>query len=281
MYGHTKETYMHKCRLLINTCLKKLGYQIVRHTPEKQEQYAVLDFTTEEIFNALPRWQSRFEIDGNVYGGKADYRTHRVSMLNDAGLYRHVDFTGKTVIEFGPLEGGNSIIMEKLNAKSITALEGHRENFIRCCVIKNLFQLNRTTFYFDDVMRATVEKYGTYDLGFIAGLLYHLEKPHLFLSHVSTMTDAIIVSTHYADEESPSPDAAVMEIHHNGVAYQGKEFREGVGPSSGLQPVSFWPFKKDLLNMIKNSGYKKITVINDLIDEKTKYRLIYLVAKKD
>jgi hypothetical protein len=266
---------------LINKFLKISGFQIVKVMHEKDKKnYVVSDFTLKNIFDGFPRWVSGFEIEGKFYGGQADYTSKRISMLNEERLYELIDFKGQSVIEFGPLEGGNTIILEKLGAKYITAIEGQIENYIRCCVIKNLFRLNRSTFHFDNVMNVKIEKYGKHDIAFVAGLFYHLDSPHIFLEQVAIMADAIIISTHYADEESPSPDADIKEIHYKGFRYRGKLFKESVGPNSGLQSFSFWPFREDLLNMMYNTGYKQVHIIGDLTDKGTHYKLIYLVAKK-
>jgi len=270
---------MNGIKLLINNFIGKFGYQVIR--ARRAQAYAVWDFTLDDIFNFFPHWASRFEVDGRTYGGASDYTTKRISMLNEERLHELVNFEGKTVIEFGPLEGGNTILLEKLGARSITAIEGHLENFIRCCVIKNLFGLHRSTFHFDDMMNVTTEKYGKYDVAFVAGVLYHLDNPQLFLSRLSEMADEIVVSTHYADEESPSADAEIEEIQSNGFKYRGKLFNEAAGPHSGLRATSFWPFREDLLTMLKNAGYTQVEIINDLMDQDTKYKLIYLVARKD
>ncbi len=272
---------MKKLRLLINIFIKKLGYiPINTTTAEESSQYAVLNFTLDDIFNFFPRWVSKFHINDNPYGGQADYTTTRISMLNERKLCELVDFTGKTIIEFGPLEGGNTIILQTLGVKSITAIEGHMENYVRCCVIKNLFALHKATFHFDTAMNATVEKYGNYDIALVAGLFYHLDNPHIFLKHLSNMTDTIVLSTHYADEESPSPDTAISEIHTHGHTYKGKLFKESVGPNSGLQSFAFWPFREDLFKMLTNNGYLHIHIVRDSTDQDTKYKLIYLVAQK-
>ena len=272
---------MNRIKYLINKFLKILGFQIVKVAQEEDKKdYIVSDFTLQNIFDAFPLWVSRFEIEGKFYGGQADYTSKRISMLNEERLHELVDFKGKRVIEFGPLEGGNTIILEKLGAKEIAAIEGHTENYIRCCVIKNLFRLNRSTFHFDNVMNVKIEKYGKHDIAFVAGLFYHLDTPHIFLEQLATMTDEIIMSTHYADEDSPSPDADIKEIQYKGFTYRGKLFKENMGPNSGLQSFSFWPFREDLLNMMYNAGYKQVHIIRDLTDKGTHYRLLYLVAKK-
>jgi hypothetical protein len=265
---------------MIKDALRTRGYQIVRCSPSApSKDYEVVGFAPEAIFNAFPWWISKFEINGRAYGGHADYTTTRISVLNEDALHQLVDFSGKTIIEFGPLEGGNTAILERLGAKQITAIEGHRENYIRCCVIKNLFRLDRSTFYLGDATAATVEIYGRHDIAFVAGLLYHLDQPHVFLSRVHAIADTMILSTHYADAESPARDAVLKEIHCQGKTYRGKQFNEDLGPNAGLQAVSFWPFREDLMNMLADAGYGDIRVISDSTDKGTRYKLIYLVAR--
>lgn len=282
---------MQTVKRLINDFLIKIsGYCIVKYKAYEQMyersansipyDYSVRAFCIQSIFDFFPRWVSRFEIDNAVYGGPSDYRTIRISMLNEEALYELVDFTEKAVLEVGPLEGGNAIILERLHARKITAVEGHLENYIRCCVIKNLAGLNKTTFYFDDAMNLAPEKYGTFDLALIAGLLYHLDRPHLFLNQLGRMASQLVISTHFADDESPSPDAEIQEITFGSSTYRGKLFREGTDPNSGLQQFSFWPFKQDLLRMLQDAGYGQVHIIRELTDQPTKYKLIYLVAEK-
>jgi hypothetical protein len=199
-------------------------------------------------------------------------------MLNNRKLLDRIDFADKTVIEFGPLEGGNTILLEKLGAKRILAVEGQLENFIKCCVIKVLFGLDRSTFVLDNVKSVTRDKYGTYDVAFVAGVLYHLDEPHLVLRELGNVADRLVLSTHYADDESPSRNAEIKEIRHDGTRYRGRLFGEGLGPCAGLQSDSFWPYKDDLLKMVQDAGYTDIEVVRDSTDAKTKYKLIYLIA---
>jgi hypothetical protein len=95
------------------------------------------------------------------------------------------------------------------------------------------------------------------------------------------MAGQLLISTHFADDESPSPDAHVHEITSGSSTYRGKLFRESTGPNSGLQPLSFWPFKEDLLRMLQDAGYGQVHTIRELVDEPTKYKLIYLAAQKN
>lgn len=274
---------------LVNGLLRPTGYCVTRanvNTQEKPKQsrapekYAAVEFTLENIFALLPDWISKFEIDGRTYGGTHDYTTERISMLNRQEVHEHIDFKSKSVLEVGPLEAGNTIILERLGAARITSIEGRRENYLKCCVVKNLFQLNKSTFHFDDAMNAGVEKYGPHDVAFVAGLLYHLERPDIFLSNVGRMTETLVLSTHFADELSPEPDATLKTVEYHGNTYRGKRFGEGRWTEAGLTSWSLWPFREDLIAMIKDAGFSRISVIHESTDGGTNYKLIHLVAKK-
>lgn len=282
---------MKTLKTCINNLLVKIfGYHLAKYNKDTcgniSLQQATLpnynshEFTAESIFNFFPYWVSKFVIENKAHGGYADYTTSRISMLNEKLLFDYVDFKDKTVLEIGPLEGGNTIILEKLQVKQIISIEGHLENYIRCCVIKNIFDLRRTRFYFDDAMNVTREKYGVFDVSFIAGLLYHLDRPHVFLENMSHLTDQLIISTHIAGDESPSADAPIRTLSHDSKTYRGKLFHEDTGPNSGLQSYSFWPFKHDLIQMLNDTGYKHITIIKESTDYPLNYKLLYLIAKK-
>jgi hypothetical protein len=271
--------------------IKSTGYRLVkcscvgriddRSGGAVRQDYSVRRFCTQSIFDFFPHWVSKFAVDGGVYGGHSDYTTSRISMLNEEGLSECVNFADKTVLEVGPLEGGNTIIIEKLRARTITAVEGHLENYIRCCVVKNLMGLRNTTFVFDDAMNVTPEKYGTFDIALIAGLLYHLDRPHIFLRQLGRMANQLVVSTHFADAESPSRDSEESELAVDKSVYRGKLFNEGgAGPNSGLQAWSFWPYKDDLVRMIQDAGYGRIRILREMTDRPTGYRLMYLIAAK-
>jgi hypothetical protein len=263
----------------VNDALAVFGYRMVKLRPLKLVEGE--EEGLESIFGFFTDWVGRFELQGDVYGGGDDYRSERISMLNVRKVLELVDFSDKSVIEFGPLEGGNTILLESLGAKSVVAIEGQPENFIKSCIIKNLYHLDRSTIILDDVRNATLEKYGRFDIAFVAGLLYHLDRPDTFLVQLSGMANQLVLSTFYADEESPTATAKVKEVRNHEKTYRGKLSIEGPGPCSGLERYSFWPFRDDLLAMITDAGYVNIDVIRDLTDANTKAKLVYLVAQKD
>jgi len=258
----------------INNIFKSFGYEIKKY----KSFYGKHLFEFETIFNYFPKWVTKFRMDKKELGGVSDYNTIRISILNEPKLDDHINFNGKAIIEFGPLECGNTILLEEKGASKIVGIEGHLENYIRCCVIKNLYKLNKSEIIYNDVMNVSTQ-YGQFDISFVAGLLYHLDRPDLFLNNISQISDSLVLSTHIADEYSPSREAMEISVKSNGSSYFGKIYNEFSGPNSGLENHSFWPYKEDLLNMVKDSGFTDVQVLSENEDD-NKYKLIYLVAKK-
>ena len=237
----------------------------------------------QETFNYFNNWVSKFEINNKFYGGLHDYTTERISVLNVPELYKYVDFKNKRILELGPLEGGNTIILEKLNPSRIVSIEARVDSYIKCCLIKNIYNLKLTKFYLGDIRDVSFNDYGTFDIAFIAGVLYHLDNPYLLLKQLSTVVNNVVIATHHADVDSPSSKIQTTILKTDSGDYKGKLFSEGNlnDPNCGIQEYSFWPYKDELLRMCRDVGFKNINIIKENPVKEEKYKLIYFVAKKD
>lgn len=275
---------MKKIILVIKNAIQKLfnllGYELHKFT--KQKGLYTEEFSYGKIFEYFPFWQSKFLIKGLEYGGEADYDTERISCLNNQLIHDKIDFRGKTILELGPLEGGNSVLLSKMGAKEIISLEGRVDNYIKCCVVKNIYDLNNAKYYLDDCRNVSVDRYGKFDIALVAGVLYHLDNPHIMFKKLSNVADTLVVATHYADTNSPSTSAEHREIVTSEGSYRGKIYKEGTieDPNSGLQSESFWPYEEDLIRMCKNAEYKNIEIVKKNPVESEVYRLIYFIARK-
>jgi len=223
----------------------------------------------EKIFDFFPTWVTEFEIEGKKYGGQ------RIA-LTDPRLEKfnaRFSLEGKRVLEFGPFEGGHTVMLHNLGAKEILSIEGRVENYVKCCVMKNIFKLKNSAFILADLENEDLEKYGKFDCCICLGVLYHLVNPYQFLKKISKVTDVLFLWTHFADDEYPkSKPYDLVTNDKNNQVYRGKDQGEDIKDGqAGLQKKAFWFFKEDLLKAIKDVGFKKCEVWGESfvqIDEK-------------
>ena len=212
----------------------------------------------EKIFGFFPAWVTEFDIEGKKYGGQ------RIALIDTRLEYFDSKFNikGKRVLEFGPFEGGHSVMLHNLGAKEILAIEGRVENYVKCCVMKNIFNLTNSKFILADLENKDLEKYGKFDCCICLGVLYHLVNPYEFLKRVSKVTDAFFIWTHFSDNDYPKSNP--YEISSNdekNFVYRGKDQGEDIKDGqAGLQKKAFWFFKDDLLKALKDVGFKKCEV---------------------
>lgn len=211
-----------------------------------------------QIFEQCGPWQSRFVVDGETLGGKYDFPADpRIRRLR-----QEVSLEGKRVLELGCLEGGHSLALSGLGPRELVAVEGRPANYVRCCVIKNLFALDRVRFHLDDVRHVTPERYGRFDVVVAMGVLYHLPDPHVLLANLPRLADTVFLNTHYSNQKHPlnSPEA---DLATPWGAFRGKRYTEyGLAdPLSGLEQHSFWFRRDDLLGACRLAGFSGVKVV--------------------
>ena len=73
-------------------------------------------------------------------------------------------FSGKKVLELGPLEAGHTYMMHGAGAKSITAIEANSRSYLKCLCIKEIFGLDRAQFVYADAMAYMASAGETFDV---------------------------------------------------------------------------------------------------------------------
>lgn len=106
---------------------------------------------------------------------------------------------GFSVLELGPLEGAHSYGLERLGAHSIIAVESNGEAYLKCLVVKELLNLQRTNYLFGDVVEFLDSNSARFDLVFCSGILYHMVDPLRLIEAICAVTDRCFVWTHYYD----------------------------------------------------------------------------------
>jgi 2-polyprenyl-3-methyl-5-hydroxy-6-metoxy-1,4-benzoquinol methylase len=257
--------YFSAIKRLAKRILHRLGYEVRRvgslETDPPPWMHLTRDFRPSERMANRTYRPLRVERERMPYFGDA-----RVKYL----LY-FMDFRDLRVLELGPREGHHSIMLEKMGAREVVALEGRRENLELCMRTKERYRLDRTSFHLADVealaegrLRPPFE--GTFDLVFCAGLLYHLREPARVLEWCRRQAPTLFLQTHYIEEaastrysRSSFQDATYS---HGGHEYRAKIFEEEPGnPRTGLRQTSVWLHERDLLALIKLAGFEHVSVL--------------------
>ena len=115
-----------------------------------------------------------------------------------------------SILDLGCLEGGYTVEFARLGFRSL-GLEVRASNFAACQYVKERVGLPNLSFVQDDAWNAP--RYGSFDVVFCCGLLYHMDRPRTFLETISPIARrALIVQTHFATDR-PSE-----KFHLSGIA---------------------------------------------------------------
>ena len=217
------------------------------------------------------KWITSFNINGINYGGTANLvMDDRLIKFNNC-----YSVNGKRVLELGPFEAAHTLTLTRLGAKEVLAVEGQVENFIKCSIIKYLFDLNNCHFILEDVMKTDFKQLGNFDVCLCSGILYHLTDPYSVLKSISQVTDNIFIWTQIAKKECPKGRA----VDYRG--YRGKYFSENSGGVlSGLEDKSIWLFTEDFLRMLKDVGFTEYKMLAEGTNERKHERISSWIRPK-
>jgi hypothetical protein len=182
---------------------------------------------------------------------------------------------GKRILELGPFEGYDAYTFEKLGATGVVSIENNVINFLKCLVIKNIFDL-RTRFFLGDFLQFLESEKSRFDICWMSGVLYHMTDPIRLMRAASLVSDTLFIWTHYydplvinADQEKNAPfrpnfnkteEFADRRIMHHYRSYGG---RKGSDFSGGHDEHSFWLMKDDIMHILNSLGYNRIVVGHD------------------
>ncbi len=176
---------------------------------------------------------------------------------------------GKRVLELGPLEGGHTYMLERAGAASIRAIEANTLCYLKCLLVQQLFELDRTRFELGNFvpwLQATEE---TYDVVVAAGVLYHLSDPVPVLDAICRAGGDVYLWTHYVDLElMPETDrrykrwfVGVEEHEHLGKPYPLHRRAYKKNPTSdpkfigGVHTTTAWIEKRTILDVFEANGF--------------------------
>lgn len=100
------------------------------------------------------------------------------------------------IVDLGCLEGGYSVALAREGYR-VLGIEARKASFEKCQYVARGLELPNLEFRQDDVKN--IQNYGEFDVVFCCGLLYHLDRPVIFLKQLGrTARRMLILQTHYA-----------------------------------------------------------------------------------
>lgn len=180
-------------------------------------------------------------------------------------------YKGKCILELGPLEAGHSYMLQQAGADEIVAIEASGRAYLKCLVMKEVFQLNRVSFLLGDFvpyLRATTENF---DVIIASGVLYHQTNPLELLALLAGRCRHLFIWTHYYEADfmvshpeigrcfDPTPRSAeVAGFSHQLYRQSYAENADWIGFCGGGAAASSWLPKTDLLKAMAHFGFEVV-----------------------
>jgi SAM-dependent methyltransferase len=177
------------------------------------------------------------------------------------GLVFPQGFAGKRLVDLGCLEGGYAVEFARAGFEAL-GIEVRASNFENCRRVKAGTNLPNLSFACDDVLN--LANYGSFDVVFCCGVLYHLDQPRKFVELIAQVCRRVaIIDTHIAKTER-NPEFRLSEITEN-EGWKGRWFAELDDSkrhddkwSSWGNRKSFWLMQRDLMQGLLAIGFTMV-----------------------
>ena len=180
------------------------------------------------------------------------------------------------VIDLGCLEGAFSIELARRGAKHVLGVEARQLSVDRCNLVGDLLGLTNVSFRCADLHDELRRAPDGFDAVLATGILYHLPDPAASLNAIRAACRGFaLVDTHVAVLEGPTHHCSedLTELQSGAQSYRGRTFWEYdvTATDADLQaytwaaygnPESFWPLEDDLVRMIDDAGFSRVSKID-------------------
>lgn len=207
-------------------------------------------------------WSSKFPDEFEVNAGECEVF---IDQRLEWGLSHFCPKNSWDVLELGPLEGGHGYYLEKNTpVRSITAVEGNRQCWLRCLITKEITDLKRTRFLLGNFIDYLKENEGMYDLCLAFGVLYHMKNPFELIQLLSKASDRVIIWTQLVTSKQQEDWQAIkLKDGEETVIGYINDYGMGVKLDNfigGLGHYSVWITKDTLVDSLCNNGFSSVQV---------------------
>lgn len=234
------------------------------------DQYVLAAPTKQAIIDIFDgEWSSRLPAESGLVarpGTAVLFADPRIAWLSR----RVGGFSGKRILELGPLEAGHTYMLHQGGAREIVAIEGNTRAFLKCLCIKELFGLERAHFLLGEIEAYLCDTQDRFELCVASGVLYHMKDPARFLQNVGRVSDTLFLWTHYFDPEivaSLGEQASQFErsttFHMGNHEFDAAKRHyasalDWAGFCGGPDTWSLWLTRPSLFALLKQFGYENV-----------------------
>lgn len=211
---------------------------------ELVSEYAMLDW----LYSKTPYYITQPDLAGLYGGTPVPSYSGPVQQVAEA-----FPLDGKTVIEFGSLDGAQTFSLAMLGAKRVTAVDIRPENAIKVLLGKYIARAENVDVLIANFHSVTGTTAGRFDLAFAHGVYYHSSYPFLFLENLISLSDNILIGGWAATEVKPREDVETLD--YEGHSYRVKVHIENEWATAGVEPVSYYFFTDDLIAFYERKGF--------------------------
>jgi SAM-dependent methyltransferase len=218
------------------------------------------------------KWAS--QLPGPFSGLKAGYaplfEDPRIEWAREKFSEFGVPIEGASILELGPLEGGHTYMLSRMGAAAVTAVEAHREAYLKCLVAKELLGVERVNFLLGDAVEYLRQGSNVFDIGFASGFLYHLHDPVALIEMLCRRTRAVFVWSNCWSEDfarrhsdgAAGGQGLVTRQVHGGFSHTLHRHDYGSGFSfsqfwGGSKEYANWMEKDDILGAFSHFGFTR------------------------
>ncbi len=217
-------------------------------------------------FQGAVQWKTGMLLpDGRVLGvpGKRGGITQRID-FRVAEVARRMDPATKTILEVGCCEGIHTVQLAQI-CRRVVALEVRPKNIVATLTRLFVHGVENAKVVLADV-RDLDSSFGSFDVVFHVGVLYHLMQPVEHVHRLSRLADTLLLDTHYCRDDT--------KFRRSDEQFDGKDYRaflytgEGgwADMFSGVENTSRWLHQQALLDAVRDAGYDALEIISDRIE---------------
>ncbi|PIQ99786.1 MAG: hypothetical protein COV66_09245 [Nitrospinae bacterium CG11_big_fil_rev_8_21_14_0_20_45_15] len=167
-----------------------------------------------------------------------------------------ISFKNKVVLELGPYEGNQSVMLMRQNPKKVIAIEGRPLNFAKTSLISSLYKFKNFELILGDMHLFPQLINEKIDIIFCAGVLYHSSKPWWLLENCLKHADTVVLCGHVSSEFSKNAlGFKSMDLESGSYEFEIQPEYGWEDNRSGISGTSLWFKEEDLARFAKFYGF--------------------------